>query len=161
MKKERRSLKTAPEKLHEFLRQPKFIQDDIVMETSTDGTTSGFSTRTIYDEEFTTIPSLELKLLSNRSPNGFVYHSFSLNCSVIKHTDVFAQLEIEPADKLSHRDPDGTEFFGAHWYIIGESTKVPDNVDYDWYNWLSVFKEKTNLTIYGQCYQPFEGELGL
>jgi hypothetical protein len=159
MAKQRRLLKTPPEKLHELLKMQKIIDEEIIMELSADRTTASYRTRVVMDELMTTIPGLELKLISNRSPNGFVYHSFSLIFNVINHSDVFAQLEIEPSDKLSHRNEDGSEIYGAHWYIIGETTKVKDDESFDWYNWFKEFRVKTNLTIFGQCYQPFEGEL--
>lgn len=159
MAKQRRLLKTPPEKLNELLQMQKFINDEIIMELSADRTTATYRTRLVMDELMTTIPGLELKLISNRSPSGFIYHSFALILNVINHSDVFAQLEIEPSDKLSHRNEDGSEIYGAHWYIIGETTKVKDDESFDWYNWFKEFKDKTNLTIFGQCHQPFEGEL--
>lgn len=159
MAKQRRLLKTPPEKLNELLQMQKFINDEIIMELSADRTTATYRTRLVMDELMTTIPGLELKLISNISPNGFIYHSFALILNVINHSDVFAQLEIEPSDKLSHRNEDGSEIYGAHWYIIGETTKVKDDESFDWYNWFKEFKDKTNLTIFGQCHQPFEGEL--
>lgn len=111
MSKQRRLLKTPPDKLRKLLEEPKNIYDDIIMDVSADGTTASFHTRTIYDELMTTIPGLELKFESNRSPNGFLYHSYSFLFRVINHSDVFAQLEIEPSDKISHRNEDGSELY--------------------------------------------------
>lgn len=159
----RRTLRSDPAFLQDLLAQPKQILDSLEMADSEGNGESLGAVDVIYDQTgMVAIQGLSLRCRSTRNMNGYIYHSFALHYRLpppIIHRDVLAQLEIEPADKASHREPGQPAIYGAHIVLVNFTEKIPDNRHYDWYNWLKVFEQRTNLQVNAKRRGPFEGLL--
>lgn len=162
MSRPRRDLLTDADKLRSLLTAEKIIYDDVVMEQIGDiNNRQYYMNNMIFDQEYSTHQGLSVRFESARAA-GYIYHSFALIYKPNpRHQDVFAQLEIEPADKKSHTEAGGIKFYGAHWVELNVTTDVTDNPNFTWYDWLREFGRRTNLTLHGKCVAPFDGELPL
>jgi len=155
-------LLTDETKLRHLLTAEKIIHEDVMMEQAGDtANRQHYMNNMIYDQDYSTYQGLSVKFESVRAP-GFIYHSFALIYKPNpRHQDVFAQLEIEPADKKSHTEAGGIKIYGAHWVELNVTTDVTDNPNFTWYDWLREFGQRTNLTMHGKRVAPFDGELQL
>lgn len=162
MNKPRRDLITDSVKLRELLAAEKIIYEAIVMDEFGEmGNRRRYMNNVLYDQDYESYQGLSVLFDSTRAA-GFIYHSFALIYKPNpRHQDVFAQLEIEPPDKLSHTEAGGIKIYGAHYVELNVTSDVTEDSNFTWYDWLREFGRRTNLVTHGSCTAPFEGELPL
>lgn len=159
----RRQLKTPIETLQRLIELPKVIYDPFEMSDSADQRESNGVCPLIYHEsELESISGLSLRCRSIRDMNDFIYHSYALHYISPQHAphqDIIAQLEIEPADKLAHRESGKPPIYGAHLVLLNITEKIADNNDNTWYDWFRIFRDRTNISHHNKCHGAFEGQL--
>lgn len=155
---QRRSFNLPDDHLRHVINTKKCIYDGVVMQKDDGSNECSYRNNLIYATETgDTITGASIHFKSIKHPH-FVYHSFALVCTHQRHQNYILQIEIDPPDQISHREPE-LVIYGAHCVTLNYTESLDDNVKWDWYNWLAEFEKRANLTIYGAKTMPFDGEL--
>lgn len=154
----RRTFNQPEDELRKLIDIPKYTYNDVVMQRINGTNECLYRDNLIYCANTgDTIAGASIQFKSIQV-NDFIYHSFALVYSHKFHQNYILQIEIEPPDKISHREA-GNVIYGAHCVTLNYTESLDDNAAWDWYNWLAEFEKRANLQTFGKKVKPFEGEL--
>ena len=155
----RRAFNVGEDRLTRILQEPKHVLEGVVMQHAGGGTESTFRENLVYSSTSgDAMAGVSMQLRSVRAP-AFVYHSFMLVYTHQRQQNIILQIEVEPAEKVSHREA-GLVIHGPHCVTLNRTEAVREP-GWNWFNWLSDFERRAGVSIFGDRIPPFNGELPL
>ena len=108
----------------------------------------------ILDEDDVAMPGWQMQITVRPITKDYCEESYSIFKTIGgKREYPIARLDVQPRDKPSHREPDGTIFTGAHLHEFNSVYDMKDSFEFDCedcknrIDWLKLFANRYNISI--------------